>query len=288
MRFLALFPLVCALAAFILSLLCIFAGSKVGYLENADIMTLNTSLLGEFTLKNTSSSGSSLLSKIEGDLIGDIDGLISDVAKALDIHDFYSAHLLDYCEGYYTPSPIANATETPSKNVTSCSNHTSLFTFDPTSIIQSQLKPGINLTALKWPSEIEDAIVAVETASKVMFVLYCIGVGLAGLALIGGIVGFFGGGRLSASVNVILDFLAFLALGIASAIVTAVMVKVVDAVNQYGNDIGVAAYKGNTFLGMTWAATALMLVGSIGWCADCCVGRKHRATRIRDGNSSRI
>ena len=171
---------------------------------------MNTSLLGEFTLKNTSSSGSSLLSKIEGDLIGDIDGLISDVAKALDIHDFYSAHLLDYCEGYYTPSPIANATETPSKNVTSCSNHTSLFTFDPTSIIQSQLKPGINLTDLKWPSEIEDAIVAVETASKVMFVLYCMGVGFVGLALIGGIVGFFGGGRLSASVNIILDFVSLL------------------------------------------------------------------------------
>ncbi|MCJ1292135.1 hypothetical protein MMC34_003685 [Xylographa carneopallida] len=281
MRFVALFPLLCAIVAFILSLLCIFAGSKISFLENASILTLNTSMLGEFSVNTSSTSGgSSWLSSIEGDIQGDINGLINDVAKILDIHDFYSAHLLDYCEGYYTPSPISNATSQPSKNVTSCSNHTAFFTFDPTAILQSELKPGTNLSELKWPSAIKDAIVAVETASKVMFVLYFIGVGFAGLALIGAFIGFFVGGRFSAALNVMLDLMSFLSLGIASAIVTATSVKVVDAINQYGSDIGVAAYQGSTFLGMTWAATILMLVAAVGWLIDCCIGRKKTASKL--------
>lgn len=80
-----------------------------------------------------------------------------------------------------------------------------MFTFDPTTILQSELKSGYNLSQLKWPSGIEDAIVAIETASKVMFVLYCIGVGFAGLALIGAFVGFVSGGKLSAALNIIMD-----------------------------------------------------------------------------------
>ena len=71
--------------------------------------------------------------------------------------------------------------------------------------------------------------------------------------------------------------MAFLSLGIASAIVTATSVKVVDAINQYGSDIGIAAYQGSTFLGMTWAATILMLMGAVGWLIDCCIGRKKNA-----------
>lgn len=72
--------------------------------------------------------------------------------------------------------------------------------------------------------------------------------------------------------------LAFFTLGIASAISTAIIVKAVDTVNKYGADIGIAAYKGNTFLGMTWAATALMLLASVVWLAQCCVGRRKGAS----------
>src|SRR4051812_11893744 len=71
--------------------------------------------------------------------------------------------------------------------------------------------------------------------------------------------------------------LAFLTLVIASIISTVVIIKAVNAVNKYGADIGIAAYKGSTFLGMTWAATALMLLASVVWVAECCRGRKNRA-----------
>lgn len=93
----AFVPLLLSLVAFILALLCVFAGSKKGYLENADLLTLNTSMLGRLGL-NSSTSHSPLVSSIESSIKGDINSLMADVAKELHIHDFYSAHILDYCE----------------------------------------------------------------------------------------------------------------------------------------------------------------------------------------------
>lgn len=55
--------------------------------------------------------------------------------------------------------------------------------------------------------------------------------------------------------------LAFFFLLMASAITTAILVKLSNAINEHGNVIGLAAYKGHTFLGMTWAATILTLLG---------------------------
>ena len=37
----AILPLLFSLAAFILSLLCVFAGSKRGYIENGDLLTVS-------------------------------------------------------------------------------------------------------------------------------------------------------------------------------------------------------------------------------------------------------
>ena len=190
-------------------------------------------MLGE-TFLNTSSTSSSFLNSIEGDIAGEINGAVSDVAKALNLHDFYSAHILDYCEGYYTPTAVANATEKPSKNVTRCSNHTSLFSFNPTAILQSELRTGINLTDLQWPTAIQDAVKAVEIASKAMFILYCIGAGFAGLAAFGAIVGVLSGGRLSSLLNFVLDFVSTHAI---SAVEQAILIDILVCFPCFGNCI---------------------------------------------------
>jgi SUR7/PalI family len=117
---------------------------------------------------------------------------------------------MNYCEGYYEPNTTVTREEHPSENVTYCSNRTALFHFDPTAIIESELAPGVNLTTLHWPSEIEDAIRAVEVASKAMFIFYCIGIGFAGFALIGAAWGVLANGRISASVNFMLDMVSSL------------------------------------------------------------------------------
>ncbi|KAL8923129.1 MAG: hypothetical protein Q9208_004813 [Pyrenodesmia sp. 3 TL-2023] len=249
-------------------------------------MTLNTSMLGRLTL-NTSKSSSSLLNSIGDSIKGEVNDLVADIARKLNIHDFYSAHLLNYCEGYYTPSAVANATVDPDKNVTKCSNQTAMFHFDPSSVIQKELKPGIDLTDLKWPSAIKDAVHAVEMASKVMFVLYCIGVATIGLALLGAFLGVFSGGRMAALVNNMLSLLAMLSLGIASTIVSVIMAKVVNEVNEHGTDIGVTATKGKTFLGMTWAATGLMLVAAIAWIYEFVTFRRQHTSYVFEGKPGR-
>ena len=283
MRFSAIFPLLCSLAALILTLLCLFAGSNKSFLSNADLLTLNTSRLGHTSLFNTSDGNGGFLSNflngIEGDINNLINNVTSDIAQAFDLHDFYAAHIMNFCEGYYEGNDTAGAKE----NITHCSNRTAFFHFDPTAIIENELAPGLNLSDLHWPSEIEDAIKTVEVASKVMFVFYVIGIIFAGFAFIGAVWGVFANGRLSAFVNFVLDILAFLTIGIASAISTAIIVKAVDAINKYGSDIGLAAYKGKEFLGMTWAATAIMLLASFMWIAECCAGRR----RSRRGKSEK-
>ena len=175
---------------------------------------------------NTSSTSSSFINGIESDLAGKINGAVNDIAKVIGIHDFYSAHILDYCEvhlrrsplyttpgltsfqGFYIPTAVANETIHPTKNLTRCSNHTALFHFDPTAILQSELRSGVSLSDLNWPSSIQKAINTVAIASKVMFVLYCVGAAFAGLAIIGAIIGLLNGGRLSAMFNFMLDFVS--------------------------------------------------------------------------------
>lgn len=118
--------------------------------------------------------------------------------------------MLNLLQGYYTPSPFSNATVYPTKNVTSCSNQTALFTFDPTAILQQELGPNHKLSDLKWPSQVQDAVAAIQTATRAMFICYCIGIAFAGLAIIGAIFGLLSGGRLSDSLNAVIDLVSFL------------------------------------------------------------------------------
>jgi len=280
MRFTAILPLLCVLVAFILSLLCLFAGSSRGFLQNADLLTLNTSMIGQTPVFNTSDGSDGFFSAIFNDIEEDVNDIIGDVAssiaRAVNIHDFYKAFILDYCEGYYEP----NGTVTkPRKNVSRCSTRGAFFHFDPTNIIESELRNDINLSDIKWPDEIEDVAQAVDITAKAMFVLYCIGIAFVGIAVAGAFFGFIASGRMSALLNFILCILGFFALGLASVLATVIIVKVCNAINRYGRPIGIAAYKGKTFLGMTWAATGLAFLAAFLWVGELFGGRRRR-TRV--------
>lgn len=218
----------------------------------------------------------------------EINDRVNDVAKDLGLHDFYSAHLLTFCEGFYTPADTPNDTVSQSdisKNVTSCSNATAMYSFNPRETLERELNEtghDIDLSDLGWPDEVDDGIRALEVASNAMFVLYCIGIAFAFIALIAALASVFFSGRLSACVNIIVDVIAFLAVGIASGIATAIAVKAADIINDKGNRIGISAQKGNKFLILTWVATTLLFVASIVWCVDCFTGG--RKNRVRKGS----
>jgi hypothetical protein len=61
----------------------------------------------------------------------------------------------------------------------------------------------------------------------------------------------------------------------------------VDAINKYGKPIGIAAYKGTTFMAMTWVATVVMFLAACLWIAECCTGRRKKTTYVRDGKEGR-
>jgi len=275
MRLSSIFTLACAIAAFVLSLLCLFAGSSKTFLQNADMLTLNISRIGHGSVFNTTDGDGGFFDNLINNLQGDINNLVndvsSDIAQALDLPDFFNVHLMDFCEGSYAPNATA---KDPRENITECSNRTTLFHFQPTKIIQDALPDGITLQDLHWPDEIQDAERTLKVASITMIVFYIIGIAFAGIAILTAICGIFTDGRLSASVNFLVDVLAFLTIGIASAISTAIIVKAVNTINKFGDDIGIAAYKGGTFLGMTWGATAVMLLASAVSIAQCCAGRR--------------
>ena len=168
--------------------------------------------------------------------------------------------------------------------MTHCSDRASLYVFDPTAILSGELNKTISLTDLKWPSAIQDAVKAVQMVSKVMFVSYGIGAACAATAILGAIAGILFWRRLTVFVNALLDFFAFLGLLISSAISTVLVDKISNAINKYGNETGVAAYKGKIFQGFTWAATALMFVAAMAWIIDYCAGRRPRRYREKNGD----
>jgi hypothetical protein len=76
--------------------------------------------------RSFSSDVSSIGSQIEGDVNGILNNVADKLAKELGIKQFYSLHLLDLCEGYYSPNAsVAH----PKKNVTQCSNATAMCKF---------------------------------------------------------------------------------------------------------------------------------------------------------------
>ncbi|KAJ5787551.1 Actin cortical patch SUR7/pH-response regulator PalI [Penicillium paradoxum] len=218
-----LFPAITVLVAFILTILCLFAGTRTDFLGDADILTLYTP-----------------------------EGSTDSVA-----HDFYSVHVMSYCQGTLG---AANLTTGVTHNVTKCSNRTILFSFDPTQAWPKEITDG---AGLEWPRVISDDFHAFRVTSQSMAILYCIGVGAMGAVLLvrawtilapQAAQGLFEFGFL---------MLGTLSTSIASIIATVLAFEFVALINAHGKGSNVSAQYGEKFLGMTWAATGLLLVGSV-------------------------
>lgn len=270
--------------------MCLFAGHKKDFMEGYDILTLNVSRLGEGLVNGTLGSDDSTLGSLWNNLPDSIQDDVGEAAgvvtEKLGIEDFYSAHLLDYCFGQYTPSEAPNATVSASdihKNVTGCSNQTAMFWFNPNEIIEKALNSSgldVTLDDLEWPEDIQRGLDALRVVSVTAFVLYCIAIALIFVSFVAALPAIFAAGRLAACVNLLVSILAFLAIGLASALVTAVIEKGGDVINEHGSAIGVMAKKGKKFMAITWVATALMFITLLVWTFEMCVGRRRKATYV--------
>ncbi|CVK96962.1 hypothetical protein FPRO06_04137 [Fusarium proliferatum] len=294
-RFFVLLPLVLSMVAFILSMLCLFAGHKEGFMEEYSVARLNTSMIGHNVLDTDSDASSNdndeddgffgkvtdKWNEVKDDVKGKINDITGDVADKLadtiGISEWYSIHVMATCDGQYKP----NATSPGAGyNVTNCTNSAPEKRFNLTEMLDKQLEVGpfqMNLADINWPDDIQDSIDLLNTALLVTFVFYVLAVGFSGLAMVASAGAFFLFARRGVNaVNVILSGLAALVLLIASILVTVAGKKGVNKINDVGDDVGLSASVGKKFLALTWAAAALMIIAAIYWVMHLCLMRRER------------
>ena len=137
-------PIICSLAATVLAFLVLFAGKSPNFMEDAHIIMLNTSSLGKNLVSTATSGGdkptstddacskfgvfdkacssatsavASAASEVAGVLDDIGDDIADQLAAKLGIKEFYSLHVMDSCEGDFTPNATA---KDAGYNVSSC------------------------------------------------------------------------------------------------------------------------------------------------------------------------
>lgn len=145
--------------------------------------------------------------------------------------------------------------------------------------MEDYLPNNSTLTGLHWPSAIETMEGTLKVASVALSVCYILGSTIVAVAVLLAFLNLFLGLRLVSWVILACDLVsclshpmsnhtadeqfALLAITSATVLSTLVIEKGVEALNHYGKEIGVTATKGTTFLGMTRAATVLILVATL-------------------------
>ncbi|PWY91488.1 hypothetical protein BO94DRAFT_618297 [Aspergillus sclerotioniger CBS 115572] len=253
--FRALLPIVGSCVAFLLGILCLFAGSQRQILPQADLLTLYTGGAG-----------------------------------GAGAPDYFSVYTMSYCTGFQetvVSDETTNSTTTTNE-IIGCSDRSVLFTFNPSDAILKALgTPSGSLSPDSWPSCITDDFEALGPTNTTMVVFFIFGTATAALAI---------GARIwsiacarasensrppsytgdpsprfdSESPPSLVEFVIFLhpsdisilqvsllSFGIASVIASVITTEFVKLINKSGNDYGVSATTGTSFLGMSWTAAVL-------------------------------
>lgn len=124
----------------------------------------------------------------------------------------------------------------------------------------------ISLAKIHWPGSIQLKIDALNAALMALFVLYVLGVGFSGLAMLACIPAIIlGDKRIILMVNTGLASLAAFFITIASIVATAAGSVAVNAINTEGKPVTVVATNGTKFYTITWVTAALMILSSLFW-----------------------
>ncbi|OIW32207.1 hypothetical protein CONLIGDRAFT_572961 [Coniochaeta ligniaria NRRL 30616] len=293
-------PILCSLAATILAFLVLFAGKSPNFMEDAHIIMLNTSSLGKNLVPTATSGGGdqpsttssecsglpgflakgcSAATSAVGSVATEAAGFFSDVendiadklAAKLGIKEFYSLHVMDACEGDFSP----NATATDAAyNVSSCTEPLKTAQYNITAKFDHELAVGplkLNLADLGFTKDLQDEFNKIPHLLMALAVIYILAVGFTGLSFLGSVaaLGLFNSAkaRLVVLANLGMAGLAAILLLVGSLTTTVGAREAAHKLDDLGEDIGLRATAGGKFLGMTWAAAGLMIiaVGYWGW-----------------------
>lgn len=230
------------------------------------------------TLGQTSNTGINDIKSILNTT--DAGTILNSAAHSLGLKDVYIAHVATWCSGIITST---NKTE-----IISCTTPAFPFSFDPITIIETDLLQGITLAQLGFDTgNAEKTINALRAAYKAMNIMYLVGTVLCALLVLTSLCGFIAS-RLLEALNQLVAILAFISLGAASAIATAIAVIVKKVFNENAKVINVFAENSRAFLGMTWGAVVGVLIVMMMWCAICCCCRHSSRSGRKDERAMRV
>ncbi|KAB5572552.1 SUR7 protein [Coniochaeta sp. 2T2.1] len=308
-------PIICSLAATILTFLVLFAGNKPNFMEDAHIIMLNTSSLGKDLVptptsgdgdKPTSTDSSDcglpgFLGKVCGGATSAVGSVATQAADALDdvaddiadkladklgIKEFYSLHVMDACEGDFTPNVT---TPGAGYNVTNCTEPLKTAQYNITAKLDHSLSLGplhLNLADLGFTRDLQDELNKIPRLLKALAVIYILAAGFTGLSLITSIaaVPAFDSpkARLVVLTNLGVAGLAVVLLLVGSLTTTVGARAAADKIDDLGEGIGLRARAGGKFIGMTWAGVGLMVVATGYWGWEMVQSRKRRVGGWRE------
>ncbi|KAK0632654.1 actin cortical patch SUR7/pH-response regulator pali [Immersiella caudata] len=283
-------PIVASLAAFILILLALLAGSRPGFMEEYDLIAFNTSGLGQNLINigndndeptptdsslcdgiggflgRTCTSATAAIDSLQSDIadrVNDIGNEVADeLAERLGIHEFYSLHALTICEGDYAPNATTPGAD---RNVTECHKG---FTegYNISVLLDHGLRVGpyrLTLADLGFTDELQDAIDTLNKVLKAFAALLIVAVGFTGLSMLSSIAALVlipRHERKAVLINLILAGAALSFMVLSGLVGTITASIATDKVNEKGDDIGLSSSMGKGYLIITWVAVGLMLI----------------------------
>jgi hypothetical protein len=203
-------------------------GSEVGE-ATAYLHSKATSIEGA-----VASEASSIVQKIEDEIIKLINEAYTGLIEDIHLKDFYNIHVMANCDGTYvfgngtnvtvgeSGPPAPSGPDSVHQHIDSCEQHSAV---DPMSLIK---------------------------------VVYWTGIVFIALAFLGSIGGVFSKSRKLAALNFLMTLLAFVALALASAVTHALALAATKVIDFLGSELGLSAYLGRRFLSLTWASTGLL------------------------------
>ncbi|KAI4130453.1 MAG: hypothetical protein LQ347_003375, partial [Umbilicaria vellea] len=185
---------------------------------NTSAVHLNATELSRLGLPSTISSALSAA-------IGDSSGGVFDATQALNLSDWYTVHLWNYCEG---KGANASAAAVP----TTCSPRERMFWFDPVAVWKlNSTAGGVNTSTVVS----KGALDTYHTASKWMFITYCVAIIATAVELVVGLTALFSRlGSFATTVVSVVSSVFVLGFGVAATVIYAVLLGTLNgALKQY-------------------------------------------------------
>jgi hypothetical protein len=252
------------------------------------------------------------------ELLGDINDIANnateEVLDDLRVAQWYSLHVMTLCQGDMDRNITLNCTERRGgfrldlpdfsqmdvgKNVTDKVRGMLNRQVDRLSdgVVKSLLQsivarlPNIPVPQdlLKYPDDVTNAVNLLNGALLALFIFFVLGAAFSGLAFIFALLSLLSLSRLLTIANIIIAFLAVLTLVVSAIISTVISKKAESLINEKGQLVGITAAAGNSFLGIIWAAFAVMFLALVFWAVPPLHGRgKARRAQAHVGDREKV